>query len=231
MSDETPTTPTPDSPHKPSRDNALQDSQQANEIAYTKRMIQTITTKNELKAEIARLGFDDNELANGSALQAYAFNKYSERQNLLAIANQQKAERDAIATKAENELSSYRQTVQALYKGPVRTTLGASGRMPEDQEVFETTARSGYAMALTEPYASKLANRGFSPERTAAALVDLDKLGEANTRSKASQKAAVAATKARNAAVKAMNDWSAELKKVAKANLKQKPEFLALLEE
>jgi hypothetical protein len=121
--------------------------------------------------------------------------------------------------------------VQTCYKDTDRTNLGASGRLSEDFEVFDTFVRTAYTTALQEPYATKLATRGFKPERIKAALAALTALATNSTTSKASLKAAEAATKARDAAGKAMNSWTASVRKIAKANLKKSPELLSLLQE
>ena len=231
MSADTPVSQTPVNPKKPARENALQDTKQANEIAAAERLLTTIQTQPALKDALTKLGYDEAEIGTGTALQAGALAKYTLRQTELAIASQNMEARDTIAKAAEDEFSSYRQTVQALYKGPERATLGASGQIPDDIEVFATTARTAYTAAQKEPYASKLATRGFSPARSAAAFIALTAYSNADAAGKASQKTAVAATTARNTAVKAVNDWVAELRKVAKANLKKTPELLALMQE
>lgn len=231
MSEDTPANPVLVEPKKSVRDNALQDTGQANEITAAERLIGTIQADFALAIALGEIGFDEKEITRGAGLQGDAQDKFTRRQTALSIAGQDKAERDRLATVVEEEFSSYRQTVQALYKGVDRTTLGASGQIPADIEVFATTARTAYAAAQQEPFAGKLATRGFKPARAAAALAMLTEFTTANTKSKASQKAAEAATRERNAAVKAMNAWVAELRKVAKANLKKKPALLALLKE
>jgi uncharacterized membrane protein len=74
-----------------------------------------------------------------------------------------------------------------------------------------------------------LAKKGFKPARIEAALAALDELATINTTSKASHKAAIAATKARDAARKKMNDWAAGLRKIARANLRKRTDLVALL--
>jgi len=229
MSEDTTPTPPPEDGNKTPHENALQDTQLANDIALVKRMIGTIATQPELAAALEPLGYDQGELKLGLVLHADASNTYTKRQSALATATQDLAAREAVAEPVKEEFTTYRETAQAIYKGAERANLGASGRVSGDIEVFETNARSAYMTALTEPHASALAKRGFKPGRIESALAGIENLSTLNTAASASQKAAIAATKARDAAGKKMNAWASELRKVSKANLKKRPDLLALL--
>ncbi|MFT3783820.1 MAG: hypothetical protein QM790_17560 [Nibricoccus sp.] len=231
MADTPPTNNNSDSPKKPARKLSLQDQQQANDINATQQLLGMVQAKSALKAALAKIGYDDKEMAIGAMLQATAFEKYSSRQTKLASTAQDLSDRDEVSTDVEDEFSSFRQTVQALYKGADRATLGASGEVSHDREVFATQARAAYTAAQKDPYASKLATRGFPPERVAAALEALTGYTGATTTAKSSRKATPASTKERNASVKAMNDWVTELRRIAKANLKKNPELQALVKE
>jgi len=229
MSDNSSPSPTTTGSKKPSHENALQDNQLANEISDVKSMLRTITTQRELAAALEPLGYDEEEIKAGTTLQVDADVKFAARQEALAVAVQDKARRDKADQAVTEEFSTYRQTVQACFKGADRAILGASGRISEDIEAFDTLAHSAYKTALTEPYASVLAKKGFKPARIEAALAALDELATINTTSKASHKAAIAATKARDAARKKMNDWAAGLRKIARANLRKRTDLVALL--
>lgn len=221
--------PAPDDDNKTPHENSLQDTKLANEITLVKRMIDTITTHPELAAALEPLGYDKAELKLGVTAHDEAGSTYAKRQSALATATLDLAKREKVAGPVKEEFTSYRLTAQALFTGASRANLGASGRVSHDIEVFETNARSAYLTALTEPYASALATRGFKPARIQAALVAIEELATRNTKASASQKAAAAATKTRNAAGKKMNAWASELRLVAKANFKKRPELLALL--
>ncbi len=230
MTDPTPTAPASTTPApKLPRDNALQNKAHANAIGSSERSIKAALGSPTLLLAIASSGYNENRLNSGLQLAAKAQTAFGARQSAMAVASAAHGSRKTARQAAKTEFVSYRATVQTNYTEADRANLGASGRIPADGEKFITTARGAYSTALTPPHLAKLSEYGYDEERLKTLLASLDALTSTNSAADNAASAAQTATEARNTAVKELKNWTAQLRKIAKNKLKDRPDLFSLL--
>lgn len=172
-----PENPQPPQPPKPRAPRSDQDQVIANDITDAQQIIETGKSDAELKPLLEDKGYDAAEMDKGAVLQSAAQAAYNERQK----ASGKQKEATALATAAEKSArviySDFRETARALYAEEADLAkLGLKGKVPADLQKFITAARASYSGANDEPYASRLAKRGFKPADNVKAQADLKTL-------------------------------------------------------
>jgi hypothetical protein len=216
MTDEPTPTPTP----KPAPPRAEQDQKIANLITETKQMIGIAQDDTALSALLAARGYDAATLAEGLALQQAAQDAFTTRQAARAAQKQAAANATKAEDAARQAYADFRQTARVLFAVPAdQAALGLTGNAPKDAQKFITLARASYAAAQSAPYAALLSRHGISGQAVAA-LDAFSKAGEAQS---AAAAAAVKATADRDAAAKALKQWSKQFKSIAAIALRAQP--------
>ena len=225
------TTPPPPKP-KPSR--AAQDQRLANDIAAARVLLETARIDAEIAPLLAARGYDAAKLAQGLAAQQAAQDAYTARQTALGLLGNGATNADAAQTTARQNYADFRETGRAVAAvssnaAAARATLGLNGKVQADAQKFITQARASYAAARQAPHAAQFATYGY-PEAILAALESaLDALEQAQRAHTAADSGAQDATRRRDAAFKALSEWLAPFKRIAKVALRARPDLLARL--
>jgi hypothetical protein len=132
--------------------------------------------------------------------------------------------------KARDAYATFRQIARASFPDDAdRLALSLTGDVPEHAGRFITLALASFGAADKPPQATKLAKRGYPPEKLAPLITALEDLtGNAGQQDQA-QGDAIEDTAERDAAYDALRDFMMELKGVAKGALRGKPALLSKL--
>jgi len=178
---------------------------------------------------LAQLSYTEAEIEEGMALHAAAQAAFNLRQQAVSTASTKLKAREALFETVRDDFGAYRATVQANLPASNRTALGAGGRVPGDLQKFITLLRSAYAAAQQAPYAETLAKRKLTAAVLTARLTTVAELEALDGQAKAADKAATAATQARDKAGATLRKWVGDFRKQAKADLRKSPELRAVL--
>lgn len=200
-----------------------QDQKLANALADAHNLIQTALDSPALIEALSEAGYNEAELTAGLALWTAAQAKFDARQAADASCALSKAARDELLAKVRTEFIAYRTAVQVDYRGAERAALGAAGRLMGDLEHLQTAVRAAYAAGQKDPYAAKLAKNGFPITRLQAGLVQVTLFAKSDAVYKQHERAATAATAARDDAAGELTAWIAKFRKLAKSALKDEP--------
>jgi hypothetical protein len=226
----TPTTTTTPATTKP-RVNEIQDKAMTNAVATYKRILMGLLGAPDALLLLASAGYNESKLNSGIALAIAVDDEFSQRQTAIAAYNEAFASCKASRAQATNSFKSYRSITQANFKGPVRATLGASGRFPTDQDKFRTMAATAYSTALASPQLSQLAENGWTRERLTESAAQIGALTTEEGKLAKAEADAIAATEKRDAAFNGLQAWMGKLRAIAKDSFKTHPEQLKLLVE
>ncbi len=113
----------------------------------------------------------------GAVLQSAAQAAYNGRQKASGKKKEATAPAAAAEESARVTYSDFRETARALFAEEAGLAkLGLKGKAPADLQKFITAARASYSGANDEPYASRLAKRGFKPADNVKAQAELKAL-------------------------------------------------------
>lgn len=230
----TESTPTPDpvpaaQPTKRAR--AAQDRIIAAYIADAKKLLSVASTDAEIRPILEAHGYDDSEFATGNALAAAADAAFEGRAG--GMGDQKlagEALRTAIRT-AREDFAAFRSIARATFPGEAdRISLSLKGEVPDDISRFITQAKASYTAAAKDPYAVKIAKRGYPAARLTTLSQNLDSLTATGGAQDEAEGDAIGDTAARDAAYAALKAFIKELKGTARGALRGKPALLAKLE-
>ncbi len=226
--DTTALAPPPAPTKKPPVPRADQDQLIANRIADTRRKITAVLTDDALKARFAARGCDLAELNEGIAHCDATQAGYDARQVALGTEKagyQALSDSRAAARAAHTDLRS---TIKLAFPRDkvAQQTLGATGRVPLDDDKFLTAARAAGHAATQEPYAATLTKRGHNALAYAATLSAFDT--KRNT-ARAAADVAVAATATRDSADTALQTWLLTFEGIIALELKRDPHLATRL--
>lgn len=211
-------------PPKPRASRAEQDQIIANNITDAAQMIETAKTDAELRPFLDAKGYDGAELDKGAAFHAAAQAAFNERQKASGKQKEATAQAAAAEEAARRTYADFRDTSRAVFLAKAdQAKLGLNGKVPSDLQKFITAARASYNAAKDEPYASKLAKRGFKASDNTNAEAGLQTLSTAGGEQTKAIAEAQQATKNRDAAFAALVDWVGEFKRIAKVALRGNP--------
>jgi hypothetical protein len=216
-------------PSVPIRTYASQDQDLANRINQYRTALTLARTSPELLNLLQPRGYDDVAFAAGIVLCDAAQVTFTARQNAQAAQQGASALEQAARKAARDGFYDFRKIVRAVFRTDLaaQTALGAAGRVPSDQEKFLTLAAAAYTSALQHPdYLAALTQRGLDQIAIQAEQAKLETLFQANAIHEAAKAAAIHATSERNADAKALDDWWAQFRDIARVALKDRPDFL-----
>lgn len=201
------------------------------------RFLEAARSHTTVTEMLATHGFDDEELSIGMALQAEAHRMFCARHDGCP------PERDAALAlltrrinEARDEFEAYRIIARAVFPGLAdRLNLRATSDALEDLQRFINAAHSGYVAAMQEPYAAKMAKRGYPAAKLEALLREIDVLATLDTAQEIAEAngdhfdAVHADTADRDRTYQELKAFMKELKGVSKGLFRKQPETLALL--
>ncbi len=106
------------------------------------------------------------------------------------------------------------------------TALGLTGKMPNDIAGFLTAAYTLFDNAIT---LGTLSDFGYTTEKLTAERGKIVAYDQLNQKQEAAKGAAQQATREQEAALQALNEWTAQYLKIAKVALREKPQLLEKL--
>ena len=125
-------------------------------------------------------------------------------------------------------LTEFRDTVRLAFPKDkaAQQALGATGKVPQDQEKFLILVRACAAAAKTPGYAQKLVQKGYDSDAFESLIEDFASNRAALA---ATNQSAQGATAQRTADFKAVQDWSQTFYGALKLALKNRPDLLGPL--
>ena len=180
----------------------------------------------EIKELVGAYGYNDQKLAAGKQLYETAHAAVT-AQGIAESA--QLAASDALAAAQTQAVDAY----QALAK-VARATLAPSalpglnlgGRMPQGTNAFCAAAGQLFDAAAS---LGSLAEYGYDPAKLSAERAKVTAYADANRLQETAKGQAVTATREQNAALTALNQWTAQYIKIARVALRAKPDLLKRL--
>ncbi len=186
----------------------------------------------EIPILVARFGFDRTRLDEGMAIYDAADRAVDQS----AAANGgQKLATDALFKARKKAMTSYQDLstiVKLLVKGNqgALSKLGLDRPMPRSTAGFTTAGKILFDNAANDPVImEKIGTRGYTLERLASERANIIAFAEADEVQEAAKGANRVAAAAETAAMKKLNDWMAEYKKIAKIALRDKKNLLEKL--
>jgi len=230
MADTTPT-PNPADDNQPASNYSEQDKLIVAYVADAEKFIETASTDEEISAILAEHGYDAEEFAEGTALAEAASEAIAGRASGMGKQSDATKALNVSIKAARADSVKFRIIARACFTGDAeRTALSLKGDLPDDTGRFITTARTGYTVGKQEPYATKLAKRGYKAEKLDALLAALNALTKTGSTQDKAQGDAVDNTVARDTAYDALRAWMKELKGVCRGALRGKAGLKAKLE-
>ena len=207
---------------------ADQDQLIANRIAETRRKLTTVLAADDLKARFAARGCDLVELNEGMGYCDATQAGYDARQVALGRERAGYDELSGKRTAAREAYAELRGTIKLAFPRDkvAQQTLGATGRVPLDDDKFLTAARAAGHAATQESHAAILTRRGHDASAYAATLVAFD---TARTAARAAADAAIAATATRDSADTALQTWLITFEGIIALELKRDPHLATRL--
>ena len=180
----------------------------------------------EIKTLVSGYGYSAEKLAEGQAL-------FNTAQSAVAVQEQatgaQQAASEALGTAKSAAFDAYQalaKVARAALPKSALAGLGLTGKMPRATAAFQTAANTLFTNAATFP---ALAEYGYGGLRLAAERAKIDAFVQADQAQEAAKGAAQQATRDQDAALKALNQWTARYIKIARVALRDKPQLLEKL--
>ncbi len=193
------------------------------------RFLETARLDGGIAERLAGYGFDDEELALGMGLQEAAWQAFvSTHGDRAPDPVGDTTELPERVAEAREEYADYRLVARAAFQGlSDRVNLRVIGDAPDDLQRFINAAYAGYAAAAEEPYAEKLAKRGFPKGKLDALRKELNELATMDAANENVEGSP--ATEDRDAAYKELREFMKEIKGVSRAAFRKRPEAMAKL--
>ena len=217
----------------PKLHHSVEDQGIENYIRDSERLLEVARVNPDLAEKLAEYGFDDEELSYGMALQTAAWKAFCSRHGECPPDRADGiADLTVRVLAAREEFGDFRLVARAAFQNlSDRVNLRVVGDPLEDLQRFINAAYAGYEAAGREPYAAKLAKRGFPKGKLEALCNSLDVLAtlDAANEIAAGDGEDTPDTTERDAAYNALKDYMKELKGVARAAFRKNPEALEKL--
>ena len=182
----------------------------------------------EIQSLVAQFGYPADKLSQGKALYDCALSAVNAEKS--AAGTQQESTRlldqaEEVARDAYQALAKVARAVFAKDKAQLNT-LGLSGSTPKDTAGFLSAAYTLFDNARTLP---TLADYGYDSVKLQSERAKIAAYDTANQGQEAAKGAAQQATREQDAALQALNDWTAQYLKIAKVALRGKSQLLEKL--
>ncbi|MCX6366350.1 MAG: hypothetical protein NTX57_06515 [Armatimonadetes bacterium] len=207
---------------------AEQDQEQMNLVGEVDKCIRTLEQSAEALTLVAKRDVTLTTLAEGKAwIAAYQASFTVREQKLGAI-----TEKTALVSSGwegiKDGLTEFRETVRLAFPKDkaAQQALGATGKVPQDQEKFLILVRACAATAKTPGYAEKLVQKGYDSDAFENLVEDFASNRAALA---ATNQSAQGATAQRTADFKAVQSWSQSFYRALKLALKNRPDLLGPL--
>lgn len=177
----------------------------------------------EISTAVAQYGYDETKLNAGMALYTTALTAVNAQ---AAAKGDQKAATAELKTKqkaAHDAFQAAAKIARAALDGDDLTTLGLDGSTPRDTAGF---IQAGYTLFDNAKESGLLADFGYDTDRVNAERAKIAAFDAANQAQEIAKGAAQQATQDQNAALDAMNEWTAQYLKIAKVALRGKKQLL-----
>lgn len=180
----------------------------------------------EIQALVSGFGYSRETLSGGGELYERA--QAAVQAQKLAAGTQQDATQilQAAQKVAADAYQALAKVARAACDPPQLTTLGLSGKMPNDTAGFLAAA---YTLFDNAARLGSLSGFGYTAEKLAAERGKITAYDESNQKQEAAKGAAQQATREQDAALAALNEWLAQYLKIAKVALREKPQLLEKL--
>ncbi len=180
----------------------------------------------EIQALVSGFGYSSGGLQAGCELVERA--QAAIQAQKLAAGAQQDATRAVVDAKttAADAYQALAKVARATCNASQLTALGLSGKMPADTAGFLAAAYTLFDNALT---LGSLSDFGYTTEKLTAERGKIVAYDQLNQRQEAAKGAAQQATREQEAALQALNEWTAQYLKIAKVALREKPQLLEKL--
>ncbi len=198
----------------------------AERLNASRLAVQNSLSDPEVLALVSAYGFTADKLNAGGALYAAALKAVDARQAAAgaqqdATASLQKAE--AAAREAYQSLAK---TARAVVDRGGLIRMGLSGIEPHATAAFLAAAYTLFDNAVALPILKEF---GFDAARLAAGRSQVAAYDQANQKQEAAKGAAQQATRDQEAALEAMEAWTAQYLKIARVALHERPQLLEKL--
>lgn len=203
------------------------------------RFLEETRVSTDLCEVLNRYGFDDEELSIGMALQGAAMKAFAANHAGSPPDHSAASDLKPKISEARDEFDEFRLVARAVFPAMAdRAELRVMGDVPDDLQRFINMAHTAYTTAAQEPYAGKLAKRGYVSERLKSLHEFLDALAWLDTAHEAAAEGTDAAKadagagsgkEERDAAYNELKVFMKEIKGVARAAFRKDPETLAKL--
>ena len=182
----------------------------------------------EIQSLVAQFGYPADKLNKGKALYDCALSAVNaekaaagaQQESTRLLAQAEKSARDAYQALAKVARAVFGKDKAQL------NALGLNGNMPKDTAGFLAAAYTLFDNARTLP---ALADYGYNSVKLQSERAKIAAYDTANQQQEAAKGAAQQATREQDAALQALNDWTAQYLKIAKVALRDKPQLLEKL--
>ena len=177
----------------------------------------------EISTAVAAYGYDTAKLNAGMALYTTALTAVNAQ---AAAKGDQKAATAEVKAKQKIARDAYQaaaKVARAALDEEGLTTLDLTGSEPRDTAGF---IQAGYTLFDNAKESGLLADFGYDTARITAERAKIADFDAANQAQEAAKGAAQQATQEQDAALAAMNDWTAQYLKIAKVALRGKKQLL-----
>lgn len=169
-------------------------------------------------------GYDSAALAVGKALATEALRKFGLRQTSLGTRTAAQDLLDADRQTAHDDFVAYKTIARASFKSQGdRIALSLTGDVPDDFELFITTAHTAYIAGTEAPYTAKLTLRGYSAARLTALAAGVNSLANTDADVTSEEGDAIFTTAERNEAYRLLQVWMSEFRGVALGLFRKNP--------
>lgn len=226
----------------------------ASQLERARRMLSVIESDAALRTRLATLGYNEAELATGQQLYETVLAARTASHSAHGDQLGATGSVDELRERVENQVSALTQMARTIFAGndEVLETLGLrlgaratpeAGATGETSDTTTTTvtrrqktrtqaalldrARTLYDAALQTPdLLAALTTVGYSKTRLESERAEVAALEQADATQEGAKADAKASTASQSSALEALNDWLARLRGVARAGLRDRPDFL-----
>jgi hypothetical protein len=225
------TTTTQSTENKTEVKRAEQDQQMANDISAALATMTAARDDAEIQQALGERGYDVAAIDEAiTTLQEPAQAAFNARQTAIGVLKRSNEGLAAMEAHERKDFADYREIARAAFTAAAdRTELGLNGAAPKDLQKFITMARASYTAGKKAPFTEKLTKRGYSTAAIDAELAGIKGVEGLGTARAKAEGAAAKATKDRDAAFKALKEWSGEFRKVARRVLRDRTDLLTKL--